>query len=1166
MTHTSTEIPTSIGTTSFAELRSRILRGGRMVKTARGAASIAPLVVAGGIIIAGANGAHAANECGTNTPGPTNIICSSENYAIISLYPNYPNGIKYGGDGLSLTLDDPNAILTSNGISINSDRANTGDISISGIQFESITTSTNNGRGIWASNFGPDGNASARMGKLAGSFNSSRGFSYGILAEIDSVLNPGLVTATMDGGSIGTSGSQGVGVYAFTRGTGQTVATMSDGSIISSGEFGTGIYSFILNSNSTATTTATLNDGTVTTAGRTADGINSRNTGLGFSSSVMNGGTIRTTGDVARGIIAQVGNVNSKSSSSVIMRNGEIYTEGASAHGVYSRSTGLGTVSLLVNGGSIHITGTEADGLRAEIRNEDSHAEAIVTMTAGEVSTEGDNASGITASTSGFGNAIIYLEGTGIVHTSGAGANAISAESQLGRFDVSVLGSSSASVVSNTSAVVKISSPLGGTVLVSDGAVINGKDGFAFWDGDFNQDGSDENAGNAVITTSGTVTGNTIFGLGNDTFNLTGGIYTGDIYGDDAATASMTTEEMVTFYEGLYTKEQLRGINAVDPIGQDDTFNWTGGIFGSSFFGGNGSDTANITTSTYDGTYHVPDGGDDYSVADGWIDELTLGGDVSGDVNGSNVVNWERVFLDGVEISIVDGAIQVGADNGTGLFLLNNAILNAGPSLNLTGNLDIASGSIFRGAGAGAGTYTVSSNLSNAGIINLRDGNTGDVLTVDGNYVSRGGTILLDAFLTGDEALSETDRIEIGGNASGAGFESVFIDNLNTNAATGQEKLLLIPVGGDVSDATFLLQRRVVSGPYEYLLNQRADGNWYLESVNLVGDSGPQGPEGPIGPEGKPAPVMRPEVGAYSANLSAAAGMFDHSWRDRHGAIRSVPEADLGSWLRITGQQGGLFSGDGQIVTDFNRTTLHFGADIARFSTSGQDDVLIGLMGGYVWQNSASVSGITGYGANASIEGWGLGAYASWAQNGFEERGWYADAWTMFGQYDAEITSAGFAAQNYSIDSTTISVETGYAFDVAKQGDTVFWIEPQAQLIWNNTDMDAVRDKSGTMISSGSDSLTSRIGVRAAFTTDPLGKETASTGFLQLDWLNTNERPEIMFDAYTSDAGSQNALRVGAGYEYSFSDNARIGAKIDYTNAQGGNDAVSASLNLNFKF
>ena len=149
-------------------------------------------------------------------------------------------------------------------------------------------------------------------------------------------------------------------------------------------------------------------------------------------------------------------------------------------------------------------------------------------------------------------------------------------------------------------------------------------------------------------------------------------------------------------------------------------------------------------------------------------------------------------------------------------------------------------------------------------------------LIVDGDYTSSGGFVLMDSFLTGQGVgPSYTDRIIINGNTHRQGFDQIWINNLNIADPTGTESLQLVEVNGSTSDAIFLLQRRVVKGGYEYLLNQHADGSWYLESVSLTGEPGapgapgepgapgpdgapgapgPVGPTGPTGPVGPPGP------------------------------------------------------------------------------------------------------------------------------------------------------------------------------------------------------------------------------------------------------------------------------------------------------------------------
>lgn len=69
-------------------------------------------------------------------------------------------------------------------------------------------------------------------------------------------------------------------------------------------------------------------------------------------------------------------------------------------------------------------------------------------------------------------------------------------------------------------------------------AVVRAASGFALRDRDPDNDGTDQIGSEAVDTTAGTVTDNVILGLGDDVFNLTGGRFTGDIYGGNDVAAS----------------------------------------------------------------------------------------------------------------------------------------------------------------------------------------------------------------------------------------------------------------------------------------------------------------------------------------------------------------------------------------------------------------------------------------------------------------------------------------------------------------------------------------------------------------------------------------------------------------------------------------------------
>ncbi|ELQ3588617.1 hypothetical protein QS063_005018, partial [Escherichia coli] len=141
--------------------------------------------------------------------------------------------------------------------------------------------------------------------------------------------------------------------------------------------------------------------------------------------------------------------------------------------------------------------------------------------------------------------------------------------------------------------------------------------------------------------------------------------------------------------------------------------------------------------------------------------------------------------------------------------------------------------------------------------IDLANGVAGDKLTITGDYTTGNNTWLMDSYLTGlgqsgdlgVDGKSYTDNVKITGNVIDKGIDWVWVNNLNLVDPTGKESILMYDIDG-ASNGEFLLQRRVVKGGYEYLLNKHADGDWYLESFNMKGETGDTGATGPTGATG----------------------------------------------------------------------------------------------------------------------------------------------------------------------------------------------------------------------------------------------------------------------------------------------------------------------------
>ncbi|EEZ32891.1 outer membrane autotransporter barrel domain-containing protein, partial [Brucella sp. 83/13] len=133
-------------------------------------------------------------------------------------------------------------------------------------------------------------------------------------------------------------------------------------------------------------------------------------------------------------------------------------------------------------------------------------------------------------------------------------------------------------------------------------------------------------------------------------------------------------------------------------------------------------------------------------------------------------------------------------------------------------------------------------SLHNSGRIDFGP-STSATLTVAGDYVGYGGTLLVSTAL-GDDS-SAIDRLLVTGNASG--FTTLAIRNAGGTGALTSEGIKIVDVDG-TSDATFTLAGNmqfqgapaIISGAYIYQLYKNGmstpeDGDWYLRSTYQPG-------------------------------------------------------------------------------------------------------------------------------------------------------------------------------------------------------------------------------------------------------------------------------------------------------------------------------------------
>jgi fibronectin-binding autotransporter adhesin len=206
---------------------------------------------------------------------------------------------------------------------------------------------------------------------------------------------------------------------------------------------------------------------------------------------------------------------------------------------------------------------------------------------------------------------------------------------------------------------------------------------------------------------------------------------------------------------------------------------------------------------------------------------------------------------------VTGGTLRAGA---AGAFSAASAfVASAGTTLDLNGfNQTVAS-------------------LDNAGTVRLGSA-PGTTLTLTGNYVGNGGTLLLNTALGGDS--SATDRLVAQGNTSGS--STLRIANVGGAGAPTTNGIKVIDVAG-TSNGTFALQgdyvfqgqQAIVGGAYAYTLQKNGissptDGDWYLRSSLINPPASPSGGSPPPAPAG---PLYQPGVRCDRQIVSAFRGL-----------------------------------------------------------------------------------------------------------------------------------------------------------------------------------------------------------------------------------------------------------------------------------------------------
>ncbi|MCL2701181.1 MAG: autotransporter outer membrane beta-barrel domain-containing protein [Phycisphaerae bacterium] len=787
-------------------------------------------------------------------------------------------------------------------------------------------------------------------------------------------------------------------------------------------------------------------------------------------------------------------------------------------------STGEGTVNI-INGGAVFSNNGNIGNQVSSLTG--LRGQGLVTVD-GKGSTW-TNSNTLTIGTSGDG-ALIITNGGAVSNTDGH-----IAKNNDSTGVVWVDGKDSTWINSGTLTVGKLGD---GTLTITDGGAVSNTHGtIAEWWGStglVNVSGTDakwtntgylavgEGGTGALNIASGGTVSNTTGYIGYDydavggvlvdgpdsTWENSGSLYVGT-YG--SGELAVTNGGKVSSISGVISYDAGAGTVTVDGVGST----WTNTDYLFVGYGGageltirNGSvvtaDNATIIASQADsmGVLNIGASAGDAASAPGTFDAPTV---MFGDGFGRIVFNHTDTSGDYTFASVIHGGAAdhsavnvysgttvltgVGSDY-TGAAILYGGTLAAGAENVFSRNsdyvIDVPGTMDLRGHSQHTGS------LTNAGLITMgTDTAPGTTLTVHGDYVGVGGTIVMNTKL-GDDA-SPTDRLIIdGGNASG----STFLDIVNAKGLGAQTQgngILLVGTdnGGTTDLDAFALKNQVKAGAFEYTLyrggvDDDADSDdWFLRSGGGVRSEVP----GIV-----VVPALAPQMGRVMVGTlftrtgnyyGYGMGRDNVAWQtgtqpETQPARRSKHDDML--WGRVFGETGrnGGGSGNGNFgfgrngpAYTFTYTGTQLGVDLFR----GEKDIL-GLYLGYSNLHSRVKDVVGDFAGNVDMDTLNFAGY--WTH--YDPSGWYTDL-VLQGDWYADIRSHSAHGEKFSTYGwgLTASAETGYAIEFG-EGNKKWSMIPQAQVIYQYTDIQDGSDQFGRIHYGATNAFYGRVGDRVSKT------------------------------------------------------------------------------------
>ncbi|SUW63943.1 AIDA-I autotransporter precursor [Buttiauxella agrestis] len=539
-----------------------------------------------------------------------------------------------------------------------------------------------------------------------------------------------------------------------------------------------------------------------------------------------------------------------------------------------------------------------------------------------------------------------------------------------------------------------------------------------------------------------------------------------------------------------------------------------------------------------------------------WTLTNTISG--SGGVNktgsGTLIINSGLTYSGDTHIS--GGTLQIGETQG---------------SLDSTGTVYVEAAGTLRGNGFVGGSVVnngvvgvlsdstsqlhIAGDLENNGIVDLTNNVAGNTLTVEGNYSSNDGQLIINSDLNGDD--SPTDEMVVNGDTSGNTL--VTVNNMHGLGEQTVNGIEVVNVGGQ-SDGTFTLKGRAVSGAYEYSLYQGTptenDGNWYLRSQSNATDptdpTDPTNPDGPTPEPGSDTPVLRPEDGSYLANQRLANSVFLTTMHDRNGENRQSGDDSPLTWAHFDAGRINSKAGSDSLSTGSDTAILRVGSDIYRHDF-GNQRINVGVMTGYADVSSHTDSRGVSATSDSNLKGYNFGIYGTWYGGSADQKtGPYVDTWLQYGTFHNTVNGSDLPEEKYSSHNWTGSLETGYDLELSSAHG--LYIQPQFQAIYTKYSQGDQYESNGTRVhSDDSGGVTTRLGSRLYGQLHDAG---STQPYVEVNWWHGGSSNSIqMDDATVSDNVPVNRYEVKIGAQTNVGKNWQLWVA---TGVEAGKDGYSS--------